>query len=36
MIQRQLYTDPDVVKLCRDAFEAVWALSIPHGDYRPA
>ncbi|WP_371778736.1 DUF6879 family protein [Streptosporangium subroseum] len=33
--QRQLYTDPDVVKLCRDAFEAVWALSIPHGAYHP-
>jgi hypothetical protein len=26
--------DPGVVKLCADAFEAVWALAIPHTDYR--
>ncbi|MFF4060294.1 DUF6879 family protein [Streptomyces sp. NPDC001668] len=28
--------DPAVVKLCADAFEAVWALAVPHSDYRPA
>ncbi|MFG3296396.1 DUF6879 family protein [Streptomyces sp. NPDC048179] len=26
--------DPAVVKLCADAFEAVWALAIPHADYK--
>ncbi|MGW0826989.1 DUF6879 family protein [Streptomyces sp. NPDC002845] len=26
--------DPAVVKLCSNAFEAVWALSVPHADYR--
>lgn len=26
--------DPAVVKLCADAFEAVWALAVPHADYR--
>jgi hypothetical protein len=25
--------DPDDIKLCRSAFEAVWKLSIPHRDY---
>ncbi|MBB5083171.1 DUF6879 family protein [Nonomuraea endophytica] len=34
VVQRQLYTDPDVVKLCADAFKAVWSLSIPHHEYR--
>lgn len=29
------YTDdPAVVKLCADAFEAVWDLAVPHADYR--
>ncbi|MGW2716054.1 DUF6879 family protein [Streptomyces sp. NPDC001492] len=27
--------DPAVVKLCADAFEAVWAMAVPHADYRP-
>lgn len=35
VVERQLYTDPAVVKLCRDAFETVWALAIPHSEYRP-
>jgi hypothetical protein len=29
-------TDPAVTSLCRLAFEAVWALSIPHRVYQPA
>jgi hypothetical protein len=29
-------TDPADIRLCRDAFEAVWKLSIPHRDYSPA
>ncbi|UWE07368.1 DUF6879 family protein [Actinacidiphila bryophytorum] len=28
-------TEPDVVKLCATAFDAVWALAVPHADYRP-
>jgi hypothetical protein len=36
VVERQLYTESDVVRLCRDAFEAVWAVSIPHHEYRPA
>ncbi|WP_344972295.1 DUF6879 family protein [Streptosporangium fragile] len=28
--------DPDVVKLCAAAFDAVWAAAIDHGDYTPA
>ena len=26
-------TDPAVLALCREAFEAVWELSVPHRDY---
>jgi hypothetical protein len=33
--QRQLTTDPAIVQLCRSAFEAVWALGIPHSAYTP-
>jgi hypothetical protein len=36
VIQRQLYTEPEVLKLCSDAFEAIWAISVPHREYRPA
>jgi hypothetical protein len=28
-------TNPSDVELCRTAFEKVWALSIPHGEYQP-
>jgi hypothetical protein len=28
-------TDPRDIALCRDAFEAVWKLAIPHRDYTP-
>lgn len=31
----ELVTDPAVIKLCRSAFDAVWELAIPHGDYQP-
>lgn len=27
--------DPPDIELCRSAFEAVWQLAIPHGDYQP-
>lgn len=26
--------DPATVKLCADAFDAVWPLAVPHADYR--
>ncbi len=32
----EMTTDPDVIKLCASAFEAVWDRAIPHEDYRPA
>ncbi|WP_113699269.1 DUF6879 family protein [Nonomuraea lactucae] len=28
--------DPDVIKLCASAFEAVWERAIPHQEYRPS
>ncbi|MGL5809582.1 MAG: DUF6879 family protein [Nocardioides sp.] len=28
-------TDPADVERCRTAFERVWALAVPHGDYQP-
>ncbi|MFE2994879.1 DUF6879 family protein [Nocardia sp. NPDC059246] len=28
-------TDPDDIRLCGTAFEAVWTLAIPHRDYQP-
>lgn len=34
VFERQLTTDPAVVQLCRSAFEAVWSIAIPHGEYR--
>lgn len=33
--EQQLYRDVTVVKRCRDAFEVIWTLSIPHRDYQP-
>lgn len=34
-VDRTSSTDPDVLALCRSAFEQVWKVSIPHRDYRP-
>jgi hypothetical protein len=34
--ERQLTTDPVVVQLCKSAFEAVWSVAIPHGEYKPS
>ncbi|MEQ4204688.1 DUF6879 family protein [Actinopolymorpha sp. B17G11] len=28
-------TDPHDIKLCRDSFEAVWKLAVPHREYEP-
>ncbi len=32
----QLYDEPDVVKFCVDAFEAAWAVAVPHDRYVPS
>lgn len=34
--ERQLTTDPAVVQFCKSAFEAVWSIAIPHGEYKPS
>jgi len=33
---RETDSDPDVVRLCASAFEAVWERAIPHESYTPA
>lgn len=33
---RELTDDPEAVKLCSAAFEAVWELAVPHERYQPA
>jgi hypothetical protein len=33
--ERQLFEDPATVQLCGSAFEAVWAIAIPHNEYTP-
>jgi hypothetical protein len=35
VVERQRWTDPDVLRLCRSAFDKVWELSIPHNEYEP-
>jgi hypothetical protein len=35
VVERQRWTDPDVVRLCRTAFDEIWNLSIPHREYEP-
>ncbi|RMB85633.1 DUF6879 family protein [Streptomyces shenzhenensis] len=32
----EVTTDPAVVKLCVDAFDAVWKRAVPHAEYRPS
>jgi hypothetical protein len=32
----ELTDEPEVVRTCAEAFEAVWGRAIPHADYRPA
>jgi hypothetical protein len=36
VFERQLMTDPAVVQLCHSAFDAVWSIATPHGEYRPS
>jgi hypothetical protein len=33
---RELTDDPEAVKTCAAAFEAVWDRAIPHGEYHPS
>lgn len=35
IVERQRWTDPSVIRLCKAAFEAAWRLSIPHHEYKP-
>jgi hypothetical protein len=35
VVDRQATTDPAAVELCRNAFDAVWELSIPDSEYKP-
>ncbi|HKT01542.1 MAG TPA: hypothetical protein VJT31_18620 [Rugosimonospora sp.] len=34
-VDRMASTNPGDIQLCRSAFDAVWALAIPHRDYQP-
>nr|WP_157431314.1 DUF6879 family protein [Actinomadura hibisca] len=34
--EKQLFTDADLMKTCRNAFEAAWSLAVPHRDFRTA
>jgi hypothetical protein len=33
---KELTTDPAVVKLCKESFEAVWSRAVPHAEYKLA
>lgn len=35
VLDHWLTTDPEVVGRCKSAFEAAWALAIPHSQYQP-
>jgi hypothetical protein len=35
VIDRPTRTDPGLIARCRASFEAAWALSIPHHEYKP-
>jgi hypothetical protein len=35
-LRHELTDDTEVARACADAFERVWKLAVPHGDYRPA
>jgi hypothetical protein len=36
MVEDELVTDPGVIRMCTQAFEAVWGRAVTHADYRPA
>lgn len=31
---QELTDDPDIAQLCKSTFEAVWAIAVPHGEYK--
>lgn len=33
--EKEISSDPTVVRLCSRAFEAVWDRAVPHGEYKP-
>jgi len=35
-LRNELSDDPEVARTCADAFDRVWDLAVPHGDYRPS
>jgi hypothetical protein len=35
-VGHEITDNPDVVQLCKSAFEAVWTVAIPHAHYKPA
>jgi hypothetical protein len=35
IVEDELVSDPAVIRLCADAFEAVWERATSHADYRP-
>ncbi|GAA1101807.1 DUF6879 family protein [Nocardiopsis composta] len=35
IVEDELSSDPDLIKLCAEAFAAVWERAVPHGEYRP-
>jgi hypothetical protein len=35
LVGHEVCRDPDVIKLCLSAFEAVWDRAVPHEDYQP-
>jgi hypothetical protein len=34
-LEDELTDEPEVLRTCAEAFEAVWELAIPHAEYRP-
>ena len=35
VLDHEVTTDATIVQMCADAFEAAWAMAIPHNEYKP-
>ncbi|MEO3857502.1 DUF6879 family protein [Acrocarpospora sp. B8E8] len=35
VVERQMSKAPDAIQLCKHAFETVWSLGVPDGEYEP-
>jgi hypothetical protein len=35
-LEHELTDDPEIVRICGEAFERVWEIGVPHADYRAA